>query len=480
MLKNTSTGIIKIECVECYEEIELFTCDNELKLQLDPEVLKIMKEHELCFDCFNENYFYCWNCKEWHSYNDVSVEEVKILDNGVEDIVQVCGNCIDYDPEVFYCCEGCGEWLYSPDFPLNEVKEKRYNTIEYYCNSCVEENENIFYCIYHEELEYSTDQLYVYNQGSICWDAYESNYGSCSDCGDVHEIDELIYTDYECYCSSCYESHEAEQGKIKSYHNHKMEYIRDNKILSNDNIITMGVELEVDAGRHGIERGEMSNILYDNSNNFFVYEEDSSVPNGFEIITRPYDLEYYNKEGKQIFINALELLTQNNYISHDAANCGYHIHIGRHGLGNSYQERCNTIRKINIITEYYAPELTILSRRKKEKLNHWAAFGSAGIDRDDITLEKLNYIHENNRGRYSALNLNNEATIEFRIFRGTLKKETFLATMELVYNIVSWCIDNDIESLESLNIKEIFTYKLNEHIENYMISKNIINAEVTA
>ena len=464
--------IIKFECVECYSEVEILTEGNELNLQLDPEVIELMKENELCFDCFTENYFYCWNCKEWHNYNDISVEEVKILDNGVEDTVQVCGNCIDYDPEIFYCCEYCGEWLYSPDFPLNEVKEKRYNTIEYYCNTCVEENENIFYCIYHEELEYSTDRIYVYNQGDICWDAYEDNYSTCDNCGDVHEVDAMIFTEYESYCSYCYESHEAEHGKIKSYHDHKIEHIRENKILSNGNIITMGVELEVESSGH-TECGEMSNILYINSNDFFVYESDSSLNNGFEIITRPYDLQYYKEEGKQIFINALELLNNNKFRSHDGGRCGLHVHIGRHGLGNSYQERINNIRKINIITEYFSPELTILSRRAAEKLNYWAKFGTYGMDRENLTIDKLNDLHENNRSRYSALNLNNESTIEFRFFRGTLKKESFLSAIELTYNICSWCIDNEIKELEKLDFYEISTYKLKEYIKDYLELKGI-------
>ena len=47
----------------------------------------------------------------------------------------------------------------------------------------------------------------------------------------------------------------------------------------------------------------MSNILYDNSKDFFVYESDSSLSNGFEIITRPYDLEYYKKEGNKYYFD---------------------------------------------------------------------------------------------------------------------------------------------------------------------------------
>jgi hypothetical protein len=38
-----------------------------------------------------------------------------------------------------------------------------------------------------------------------------------------------------------------------------------------------------------------------------------------------------------------------------------------------------------------------------------------------------------NRDRYAALNWQNDNTVEFRIFRGTLKYETFMASMELCH-----------------------------------------------
>ena len=38
-------------------------------------------------------------------------------------------------------------------------------------------------------------------------------------------------------------------------------------------------------------------------------------------------------------------------------------------------------------------------------------------------------------GRYVAVNLNNYHTIEFRLFRGTLKYNTFIATLQMVNHI---------------------------------------------
>ena len=169
----------------------------------------------------------------------------------------------------------------------------------------------------------------------------------------------------------------------------------------------------------------------------------------------------------------LDLLKENKFISHDSNTCGYHIHVGRQGLGQNYGERLNTIMNINLLCEYFKEELTILSRRKEGQLNRWAKFLTSGINKENLTLDKVEELVKNNRQRYSAINLNNEPTIEFRIFRGTLKKETFLATYELVYNICAYCIENDILYNNDLDFYTIATYKLNEYIGDYLTSKGI-------
>jgi saccharopine dehydrogenase-like NADP-dependent oxidoreductase len=53
-------------------------------------------------------------------------------------------------------------------------------------------------------------------------------------------------------------------------------------------------------------------------------------------------------------------------------------------------------------------------------------------------------------GRYVAVNLENEQTIEFRMFRGTLRYRTFVATLQLVHEICMLAIkltDQDLESM---------------------------------
>ena len=53
-------------------------------------------------------------------------------------------------------------------------------------------------------------------------------------------------------------------------------------------------------------------------------------------------------------------------------------------------------------------------------------------------------------GRYSCVNLQNRDTVEFRMFRGTLKLNTFIATLQMVNHICDAAIllsDEDMRNL---------------------------------
>ena len=54
-------------------------------------------------------------------------------------------------------------------------------------------------------------------------------------------------------------------------------------------------------------------------------------------------------------------------------------------------------------------------------------------------------------GRYVAVNLENTNTIEFRLFRGTLRYKTFLATLQLVDEICFYAIRLSDKEMEELS-----------------------------
>ena len=57
-------------------------------------------------------------------------------------------------------------------------------------------------------------------------------------------------------------------------------------------------------------------------------------------------------------------------------------------------------------------------------------------------------------GRYVAVNLNNYHTIEFRLFRGTLKYNTFIATLQMVNHICDAAISLSEEGIDTMSWSE--------------------------
>lgn len=57
-------------------------------------------------------------------------------------------------------------------------------------------------------------------------------------------------------------------------------------------------------------------------------------------------------------------------------------------------------------------------------------------------------------GRYTAVNLKPENTIEFRIFRGTLRYETFIATLEFAHYLCELAKELSDENFHAMSWSE--------------------------
>ena len=69
-------------------------------------------------------------------------------------------------------------------------------------------------------------------------------------------------------------------------------------------------------------------------------------------------------------------------------------------------------------------------------------------DASDNSKKKiLDKAKSGSNGRYVAVNLNNYHTIEFRLFRGTLKLNTFIATLQMVETICNAAFSMSEEEL---------------------------------
>ena len=137
------------------------------------------------------------------------------------------------------------------------------------------------------------------------------------------------------------------------------------------------------------------------------------------------------------------------YRSHQTSTCGLHVHVSRNGLGESYEEQEEVISRILFLVEAHWNELLKFSRRSEYSMNRWAARHGYEHTPKEI-LDKA----KSSSNRYVAVNLCNYHTIEFRLFRGTLKLNTILATLQLVNRICDVAQNLTDQELQSLSWSE--------------------------
>lgn len=157
-------------------------------------------------------------------------------------------------------------------------------------------------------------------------------------------------------------------------------------------------------------------------------------------------LDYHLKEVD--YLGLFERAVAMGYRSHQTETCGLHIHVNRTAFGDAREEQEEVIARIVFFVEKHWCELVKFSRRKTDNLNRWAAkFASIS----DTTAETYKKAKERHLGRYVAVNLENYNTVEIRLFRGTLRYQTFVATIQLVDEICQTCLNMDDEELEGLS-----------------------------
>ena len=300
---------------------------------------------------------------------------------------------------------------------------------------------------------------------TLCNNCYENHYTTCEDCGALIHNDDAIYdddSDYY-YCRSCY--YKLDDNSIRAY-NYKPD-----PIFYGNGDFYMGIELEIDKGGESDENAEEIMHIGNSSGRKIYCKHDGSLYEGFEIVSHPMTLEYHKNEmnWKEVFDKALEI----NYKSHNTDSCGLHIHCNRDAFGETAEERDAVIGRIVFFVEKHWNELVKFSRRKEENLNRWAA-RYATISAS--TKETYSKAKSKGMGRYVAVNLLNWDTIEFRIFRGTLKYKTFIATLELVSQICRLAAsrsDEDFERMSWLDFVQTIDNNESPSLIEYLKSKRL-------
>ena len=335
------------------------------------------------------------------------------------------------------CCSHCGVLIENEDFdtvngePICQDCAERYAVV---CDRC---GETIW-----------ESDAYGDEYTNLCRHCYENHYTRCSCCDALLHEDDAYHLNGDDYCHDCYDE---ERDKCRNIHDYGY---KPEPIFYGDSDRYFGVELEIDgAGKDDDYAEELLNITNMNDEHIYI-KSDGSLDDGMEIVSHPMTLEFHKDFcWEDIMKKAIYL----GYRSHQTSTCGLHIHVNRDCLGEDRGDQEMVIGKILYFVEHHWNEMLKFSRRSEYSINRWAArYGYENSPK--AILEKAK---KGNCGRYAAVNLMNYSTIEFRLFRGTLKHSTFIATLELVNAIIETALYYSEDELHKLSWSE-FVRRIDE------------------
>lgn len=333
--------------------------------------------------------------------------------------------------EETFVCSICGE--------IHPIHDCTTLDDQFLCPSCVETETTI--CVDCGERIWRED-----NAGNedtpLCEPCYERSYVTCTRCGALLYKDDARYDsddpdNEDPLCSSCYER--LERTRVIQNYGYKPK-----PIFHGEDSRYFGVELEIDGGGEDNDNARDLIRLANRSGGLIYCKHDGSLNDGFEIVTHPMSLEFHERAmpWAEIMGEAISM----GYTSHQAGTCGLHVHVNRNAFGSTEALQDACIARILYFFEKNWEELLKFSRRTQYQLDQWAArYGYKEHPKDILDHAKKG----GGSGRYSCVNLQNCNTIEFRMFRGTLKYNTLIATLQLVNRVCEVALNlSDIELKE--------------------------------
>ena len=366
----------------------------------------------ICEDCA-ESYYPCDNCGD----------------------VITRGDLVEIDGGQEYVCETCAEWHY------------------YHCNRCGE--------------YISQRNLWLDRNLTICI-ACQWEYCTCYDCEDVIRCDDAHNIEGYGYCDDCAPSH---RNVIWNY-NYSPTPIFYGE-LSDAIKGYYGLELGIDDGD---EKQEAARCIQEAGGDCIYLKHDGSLSSdGFEIVTHPATIEHHmhTMPWREIISAARDY----GYTSHDAGTCGLHIHASRTLFGKRPTEQDLNIAKIILLIDFWFEQYIVpFSRRNYNQLNEWAKKPNAYILPSDTDYEAMTKAKQSGESdRYKAVNLKNRHTVEFRFFRGTLRRDTIIASIQFIDTLIKYVSSVQLADLWDKTFNDVFGDTQYAELKDYLQKRKILD-----
>ena len=373
----------------------------------------------VCQNCFEESYFQCAICET--AYN---------RDNGtyIEGTGVVCPTCLSRH---FVICEHCGDFVNNDD-----------------------------------------DEFYHMDNGDdLCAGCFENLGSACEDCGYYfysEQLRENRHGDHVCY--RCYDSY----SPIGDYH--RTRAVKFFSLPTDTTNRYIGFELEVEE-KCGDKVTAAENVLERLREDFIECKHDGSLNDGFEIVSQPATYHYHIDVD---YAGAFRGLVSDGMRSHNPGTCGLHFHVSRVFFGEGETQYTN-IAKMIVMLDNLWDDVVKFSRRNYHEINDWARKNpfpqkdtlKQESNSGSVSIETLDDIVDCNSGnRYQAINLTNRQTVEFRFMRGTLREQTFRASMEFVHLFTNYAVQHTMSECFTAGWHDIF-HHATTNFKEYALSQGI-------
>ena len=389
-------------------------------------------EMQKCSACVEENYF-----RSDYS-GDYFHNDYKVVVYHHTDEQYWC----QYEADNYaWQCDDCGEYF------SDRTQSHATDRDGYVCDGCREDS--WYYC----DCGNLTQSGRTDGESDIC-DECIDDYHWC----DTHHCHHHVNHDWS-ECSDADEEDDDDDGGryIRGYSSKVEQHVKWGTPINNGKYLKkkvsnlyMGIELEVEVPRDSDDsRSSLACDLLEATEDKIFCCDDGSLTNGFEIKTAPNNLA----ETKAIFEAILATSAAKRLRSHDGGNCGLHINLSRTGLSQLQQAKILTFynasqneKFLKALCRRYSPLSTVNNRtnyarvdpmvRLAQVVHSWSrdyaeldkphtAF--CGCTRKGKVLSKRGSVMDY---RYAAVNFTPEK-VEIRLPRGTLKRNTLLANLEL-------------------------------------------------
>lgn len=423
-------------------------------------------------------------------------------------VCSVCGSKdIDkmlYTGKAFICqdcgrhCDGCGEFAMKKDLLTIENYDRRVGSVTktVYCQKCLvscNTCNKVFPKNHAHRIHVSWNRG---NMVSVCRQCV-MKLGNCGCCGGMdykHKID-MCKRCGSSWCSNkdCQRNRESHRcvpnvDMYLSQYNFKPPTIFLPTYRHDE--LYLGVELEFVVSRSThYECCDELTKLAKKLGDFFYLKRDGSLGDwGVELVTQPATLDYHIKTPCwRMILNTI--LKNGGNVNN---NCGLHVHISKNYLsscrdgqrywegGRNSQEGDETFKlnlwKLSFLFNKMWPELMLFSRRTcgKDWIDRYCR--KPPVATPDVYYELLSNYHES--GKYTAVNIVNNYTVEYRMWAATVKETDMLATIQLCAAMSRYVKENSTMSvMKTKDFGDIMKLAVNKwnmkHLAPYLDSINM-------